>query len=290
MSDEKHERRRRTSRSLGLASALTAALVAGACAQTGELGLTTGTSGPSAQGTPAPNQSRAELEKATEYWGKQYAKNPRDLNAALSYARNLKAGGQKQQAFAVVQQSAVFNGEDRELASEYGRLALDLGQVQVAQKVLAAADDPAKPDWRVVSARGTALAKQGKYTEAIPFYERALTLAPEQPSVLSNLALAYAAEGQADKAEPFVRRAAEMKNADPRVQHNLALVLALQGKYEEAREVGGRELAPDVAASDVAFIRQIVRVEPHRTAAQRAAEIATGSVGPWTTTLVAQSR
>ena len=78
----------------------------------------------------------------------------------------------------------------------------------MAQKLLEQADDPANPDWKVISARGTVLAKQGLYRDAIPFYERALALAPDQPSVLNNLALAHAMEGNADKAEPLLKQAA----------------------------------------------------------------------------------
>src|SRR4029077_8367910 len=75
---------------------------------------------------------KSELVKATEWWGQKYAENPRDLDAALSYARNLKAMGEKQRALAVLQQASIFHGEDHKLAGEYGRLALDLDQVNVA--------------------------------------------------------------------------------------------------------------------------------------------------------------
>ncbi len=148
---------------------------------------------------PPPQSTADELQKATEYWGKQYGENPRDLKVALSYARNLKAMGEKRRALAVLQQASLFHGESRELASEYGRLALDLDQVSVAEKLLAVADDPTKPDWRVVSARGAALAKEGNYNEAIPLFERALSLAHNQPSVLSNLALAHAMNGEPEE-------------------------------------------------------------------------------------------
>ena len=39
-----------------------------------------------------------DLQKATDYWGKAYAENPRDLQTALNYARNLKAMGEKRRA------------------------------------------------------------------------------------------------------------------------------------------------------------------------------------------------
>lgn len=180
---------------------------------------------------------RSELDRAVSYWGQEYAKNPRDRAAAVSYAKNLKAAGQKQAALAVLQQASLYHGNDKELASEYGRLALEFGQVGLAQKLLAMAHDPGSPDWRVVSARGTALAKQGDFKSAIAYYEEALRLAPGQPSVINNLAMALAAEGEPLKAEPLLRRAASDPGADPKVHQNLALVLDLQGKSGEAEQV-----------------------------------------------------
>ena len=164
-----------------LLPAVMGSLMLGACAQMGELPkldmlASSKSTADEAPGTTAP---QSELQKATEYWGKQFAKKPNDAEAALAYAKNLKALGQKQQALAVLQQASLTNGSNRKLASEYGRLALEFDQIAVAEQLLAMADDPALPDWRVVSARGTVLAKQGKYSEAIPYYERALSIASD---------------------------------------------------------------------------------------------------------------
>src|SRR5690606_16301375 len=136
---------------------------------------------------------------------------------------------QKHAALSVLQQASLYHGNDRELASEYGRLALEFGQVGLAEKLLAIADDPLRPDWRVISAKGTVLAKRGDYKGAIPYYERALQLAPDQSSVLNNLAMALAADGQPDRAERLLRRALEDRSADPKVRQNLVVVLGLQG-------------------------------------------------------------
>ena len=203
-----------------------------------------------------------ELQKATEYWGKAYAQSPRDLQAALNYARNLKAMGEKRRALGVLQQAGLYHSESRELAGEYGRLALDLDQVKVAKQLLAMADDPSKPDWRIVSARGAALAKEGNYNEAIPFFERALALSQNQPSVLSNLALAYAMNGEPGKAESMLRQAAATDNSSPRIRQNLALVLGLQGKYDEAKLVAARDIPMTNAAENADFLRQVVKLDP----------------------------
>lgn len=218
---------------------------------------------PAAEGDAAPAaDNRTELQKATEYWGKVYAKNPRDAQPALNYARNLKAMGEKRQALAVLQQASLFNGSHRGINSEYGRLALEFDQVSLAAKLLEQADDATNPDWRVISARGTVLAKQGRYRDAIPFYERALTFAPDQASILSNLALAHAMEGHPDKAEPLLKRAAATGGQDARVAQNLALVLGLQGKYDEAKLAAARELPADNAASNADYLRSMVKLEP----------------------------
>lgn len=220
----------------GLLITLAASVILCACAQSEAPPLRLGHSASYGAAGPEAADPRSELDRAIAYWGQQYAKNPRDRDAAISYAKNLKAAGQKQAALTVLQQASLYHGNDRELASEYGRLALEFGQVGLAQKLLAMAHDPANPDWRVVSAHGTVLAKQGDFKGAIAYYEEALRLAPGQPSVINNLAMALAAEGEPQKAEPLLRRAASDPGADPKVHQNLALVLNLQGKSREAEQ------------------------------------------------------
>lgn len=237
-------------------------LTAGACTQSGPGALDL--AGPALLNDPdaASKDTRTDLAKATDASGKDFAKDPRDTDKAVAYARNLKAMGEKRQALAVLQQASNFNAGHRGLNSEYGRLALELDQVGVAQRLLEAADDPANPDWRVISARGTVLAKQGSYRDAVPLYERALALAPDQPSILNNLALAHAMEGHADQAEPLLKRAAAANGKDARVNQNLALVLSLQGKYDEARVVAARDIPAANAAENVDYVRRIVMLEP----------------------------
>ncbi|MHA1574481.1 MAG: tetratricopeptide repeat protein [Alphaproteobacteria bacterium] len=246
----------------GLA-ALAACLMLGACGQLPDLGSPE----MMAVSQPAPqpemsSQPASDLEKATDYWGQKFAKNPRDLKSALNYARNLKAMGQKRRAISVLQQAAIFHGHDRELAGDYGRLALEFGQLSVAKRLLAAADNPTKPDWKVISARGTVLAKEGKYGEAIPFFERALSLAHNHPSLVNNLALAHAMSGEAERAEGMLRQASIANPASPKIRQNLALVLSLQGRYDEAKQIASQDLAPEKAAKNTETLRRIVKLEP----------------------------
>ena len=271
-------------RRIGAAVTLSASLWLGACAQSGGVEYPSlALANPDAQDAAESKvDNRSELQKATEYWGKEYAKNPTDLKKTLNYARNLKALGQKGQALAILQQASSQHGQNRELASEYGRLALDMGQVNLAQQLLAVADDPANPDWRIVSARGTVLAKQEKFAEAIPQFEKALALSKDQPSVMNNLALAYVLNGEAPKAEAMLRQASAQDGAHAgKMRQNLALVLGLQGKYDEAKQIGGTTSKSAAATSDMALIREIVKLDPQATPAQ--ARPTAPAVAGWST-------
>ncbi len=233
-------RNRATAQGTVCAAILAACVVLGGCSQLGELTGSSGllhTASTTATGS-VPGQTGLrptdELEKATEYWGKEVGRDPRNGKAVLAYARNLKALGRKQEALSVLQSSYTYNAANREYLSEYGRLALDLGQVSTAGQLLERADDPAQPDWRVSSARGTVLARQGQYKEALSFFERARDLSPGQASVLNNLAMAYTMDGQAERGEQLLREASLLRANDPRIKQNLALVLNLQGKKDNA--------------------------------------------------------
>ena len=189
--------------------------------------------------------------------------NPRDLKAALSYARNLKAMGEKRRALA--RAAAGVASSTAKAASSPANTAVSPStstRCSVAKKLLDMADDPAKPDWRVISARGAALAKEGNYNEAIPLFERALSLAHNQPSVLSNLALAYAMNGEPNKAESMLRQAAASDSNSPRIRQNLALVLGLQGKYDEAKLVAARDIPMTNASENADYLRQVVKLDP----------------------------
>ena len=80
----------------------------------------------------------------SEHSGKAYARDARNPEAALAFARQLRALGDKQQALLVLQQAAALHPTHRGILSEMGRLALDLEQVELAQKLLAEADDAAR--------------------------------------------------------------------------------------------------------------------------------------------------
>lgn len=256
---------RRGIQARGVLAALTAGLLASACA--GAPSILSGTEEAKPQVSAAPVTGVDELHKATEYWRNAYMKSPRDAKAALNYARNLKALGQKQQAMQVLQQAVVANETNRDIKSEYGRLALEFDQISLAKKLLAAADDPANPDWRVISARGTVLAKEGQFAASIPFYERALAMAPNQSSVLNNLALAHLMNGDPGKAEEFLQQAVAKGGPNAgKLQQNLSLALGLQGKHIESQSIASNVQGTAQAEANAKYLKKLLALDPPQTA------------------------
>lgn len=197
--------------------------------------------------------------------------NPNDRDAALGYARALRATGQKTQAVAVLQQAALRSPQDTELLAAYGKALADAGRLAEASQVLGNAHLPERPDWRILSAQGTIADQTGNPAEAQRYYEAALRIVPDEPRVLSNLGLSYALSKRLTEGEATLRRAASRPGADGRVRQNLALVLGLQGKFGEAEEVLRRDLGPAEAAANIASMRRLV-AQPNSWRAIQGAE------------------
>src|SRR5262245_12404610 len=185
--------------------------------------------GTSAMAAVPPND--ADARSMTQTWGERYRANPNDATAAINYAQGLRASGQRAQAAAILEQASLKNPKNPELLGAYGRALADAGSLQQALDVLSRAHAPERPDWRILSVQGAVLDQMGRHEEAQPYYATALKIAPEEPSVLSNLGLSYALSKDLVRAEMTLRRAASRAGADQRVRQNLALVVGLQGRF-----------------------------------------------------------
>src|SRR5882757_4343922 len=237
-------------------AAVTAVLAAGlgGCQTMSDVtgALTSGSS--SARAQPAPDDPR----RAVEVYGERYRANPKDADAALAYGQALRSAGQRAQAVAVLEQGTIAHPGNKPLLAGYGRALADNGNFQQAFDVLTRAHSPDNPDWRILSVQGAALDQMGRHDEARRYYATALRIAPDEPSVLSNLGLSYALSKDLVRAENTLRRASTQSRVDPRVRQNLALVVGLQGRFQEAEGIARADLPSDEAASNVAYLRQMM--------------------------------
>ena len=198
--------------------------------------------------------SRADLDAL----GDRYRANPRDTATALQYGQALRQNGQRQQAVAVLEQATIANPGNKPLMAAYGRALADNGNFKQAFDILSRAHSPANPDWRILSVQGTTLDQQGQHEDARRYYMSALKIAPEEPSVLSNLGMSYILSKDLPKAEDALRRAYQRGASDSRVRQNLALAIGLQGRFSEAEAIVKADLPPEEAEANVAYLKQML--------------------------------
>ena len=133
---------------------------------------------------------------------------------------------------------------------------------EIALRVLRAANPPRTPDWRLTSAEGAIQDQLGNTQEARRLYAAALDLAPDEPTVLNNLAMSHVLTNELPRAEEILRRADAGARKDPRVRQNLALVVGLQGRFDEARRLATEALPRDQADANVAYLKAML-VQPN---------------------------
>jgi Flp pilus assembly protein TadD len=231
-------------------AAMLAALMLGGC-QSAQLGAT-GSIAQSADQDP---------RRDAQVWGERYSKNQKDPEAGIRYAQALRAMGQRAQAVAVLEQSSLSNPNNPAVLGAYGRALADSGRFAQALDVLGRAHTPDQPDWRILSAQGAVLDQMGRHQEARQHYISALRIAPDEPSVMSNLGLSYALSRNLPEAENTLRRANAQNSREPRVRQNLALVVGLQGRFQEAQEIASADLSPEEAAANLHYLRNMLAAE-----------------------------
>ena len=227
-------------------------LALGGCQTTGIEDIT------GALGGKSDAASKADARPDMDALRERFRARPSDPNIALEYGKALRETGQRAQAVAVLEQAVLGHPSNKALLAGYGRALADNGNSQAAFDVLSRAHSPDNPDWRILSVQGTALDKLGKHEEARNYYNTALKIVPDEPSVLSNLGLSYMLTRDLPNAEQTLRRAYGNPRADARVRQNLALVVGLQGRFAEAETIAKGDLPAEEATANVAYLREML--------------------------------
>jgi Flp pilus assembly protein TadD len=217
--------KRRSAGQLAASLALSLALIG---CQTTQPGDTTG----ALDVASAPHGGGASRH-STAALGDRYRANPNDPAAAIRYAQRLRETGERWEAVAVLERAALYNSKHPALLAAYGRALAEVGDYQHAFEVLNLAHTPDRPNWRILSVQGAVLDEMGRHEEAQRYYGTALRMAPNEPSVLSNLGISYALAKDLVRAETTLRKAASQSRREASIGENLALVMRLQGRPPE---------------------------------------------------------
>ena len=201
------------------------------------------------------------LSRAT-FWSNETDIDPTDAVAGVKLAAVLRELGRFEEADSAAERVLAMqpNNYDALLETARARIAGRKGFYAIEPLKMAIKAQPG--DWRPQSLMGVALEQSERPAEAREAYQRALALSPENPAVLSNLAMSYAAEGDRAQAEQLLRRAVARPDATIKERQNLALVVGLQGRIEEAERLIRADLPPDVASANLAYLRSLQPARP----------------------------
>ena len=258
-------------------AALAAAAVASATPAAAFLGLggkSAKPATPAANAAPAktaPAKTEAKVRKATPaeraaadrldplsraaFWNREADVDPTDLAARVSLASALRALGRYEEAVAAAGQVLVVAPAHYDALMETARAEIGRNRGFYALEPLKRAQAAQPRDWRAVSLQGVALEQSDRPAEAREAYARALQLSPNNPAVLSNLALSYASAGDRARAETLLRQAVAQPTATAQERQNLALVLGLQGRLAEAESLIRQDLPPESANNNIAWLK-----------------------------------
>ncbi len=209
---------------------------------------------------PASAETRATYERMDPlsrslFWQQESEINPADPVAGVRLAQALRELGQFDQAVQATDKVLVVQPGNTEAMIELGRAHIARGQAFYGIAALERARDLLPGDWRPWSLLGVAYQQVRREADAQLAWAEGLRLSPDNPSILSNMAMVRLTAGDLPGAESLLRRAAAQPQAGLQVKQNLALVLGLSGNLGEAETILRRELPPQVADQNLAWIR-----------------------------------
>lgn len=194
---------------------------------------------------------------AATYYRNVYARDTNNTRAAVGLMQSLRALGDLGQARAIAEQAIAAKPDDPAIVAEVGKVRLATGNLQDAIVLLQRAVVLDGRDWKSRSALGVAYDRLGDPARAEEHYRAALSVSPDNPVVLNNLALSRAMANDLKAARELLQRAVAISRSDVRVRQNLALVYALSGNMAQAEALTLQDLPPELARETLAYYREL---------------------------------
>jgi len=208
---------------------------------------------------PAERQAAERLDPLARaaFWTREADIDPSDAEAGIRLSIALRQLARYDEADAAATKVIALHPDNLDAILEIARARISERQGFYAIQPLKQASRLAPKDWRPYSLLGVALEQSLRPAEALEAYDKALALSPENPAVLSNLAMFHAAKGERAEAEALLRRAVARPDATIQVRQNLALIIGLEGKLDEAERLIREDLPPEVATANLAYLRSV---------------------------------
>jgi Flp pilus assembly protein TadD len=150
------------------------------------------------------------------------------LDDSIRQAQMLRLDGQYPEAVKHLSQLMMVASDDARVISEYGKTLTAMGRASDGVSFLTRAQQLQPGDWTIYSAMGVAYDQIGDQKSARAAYVHALSIKPDEPSVLNNYALSRMLDKDPDMARQLAARAESAGGtSDAKIARNIAMIRSL---------------------------------------------------------------
>ena len=199
---------------------------------------------------------RSDPLSQAAFFNEQYNHNPANAQLGLYLSNALRACGRYVEASDAAERTLLVAPDNIDVLVAAARARIAGDSAFYAIQPLQHAISLKSNDWQLYSLLGVAYDQVKRPDDAQGAWATALKLSPNNPAVLTNIAMSKVSAGDLAGAEPLLRTAAAQTGATLQIRQNLALVLGLQGKMPEAEKLLRQDLPPDQADASLAWLQQ----------------------------------
>ena len=217
---------------------------------------------PSAQNTNILPEAARSAEQsgqfavAANYYRKMYLEGAEGLPIILGYARNLRYAGAVSDAVAALEDVEDAYEDAPDFLLEIGKARLAAGRGDAAVLTLLRAAKLDAKNWEVHSALGIGYDLLKEYDNAANAYRRALSLSPENSTVLNNKAMSLAQNGKIDAAIKVLESVPNLRQGKAHIRQNLALFYGIKGNFKKAESYTKLDLDDEMVKHNMAYFRR----------------------------------
>ena len=200
-------------------------------------------------------ENNFDYKLATMHYGRLVEINPGDVSSVLGFARNLRYSGRPKEAVLLLKNALSSSLTHVSLRIQLVKAQIASGLLVEAEGNMAFLHNEAPGDWEVHALQGVLLDHAGKFRAAQVAYGQALSISPNNISVLNNMSLSLAQEGKLAPAIRLLEDLVRSEYSNPQVRQNLALFYALRGDLQSAEELARQDLPPNVVSENLSSFR-----------------------------------
>lgn len=178
---------------------------------------------------------------ATSYYQQLADKNPDNKDIQISLADDLRKLGDTAKATSIYDMVLKKDPNNPAATEGKGLALMQQGDMDGAVQILLKLAQTDKASWRTYNAVGIIAASKQSPAAAKPYFEQALAMSPNNPSILNNIGLSQAMSHEFDSANATLTQAATLATPRPafreQIELNNAMVYAAAGKLENAEAI-----------------------------------------------------